>query len=62
MRQEENVRHDLGNLLGIALANVEGMADGIVPATPERLEAVAQSLRRARDLLAQLREGMTRDH
>jgi hypothetical protein len=57
MQHEEQLRHDLGNLLGIALANVEGMADGIVPATPERLEAVAQSLRKARDTIEALREG-----
>ncbi|MGB6985968.1 MAG: hypothetical protein WBD74_08375 [Candidatus Aquilonibacter sp.] len=55
MQHEEKVRHDLGNLLGIALANVEGMADGIVPVTPERLEAVAESLRKACDVLEQLR-------
>ena len=52
--QDQTIRHDLGNLLGVALANVEGMIDGIVPATPERLEAVAASLRRAGDLLKAL--------
>ncbi len=56
MQHGEKVRHDLGNLLGIALANVEGMADGIVPATPERLEAVAESLRKARDAVEALRD------
>jgi hypothetical protein len=55
MDDENHLRHDLGNLLGIALANVEGMADGIVPATPERLLSVAESLRRARDTLERLR-------
>ncbi len=52
MRQSGEVRHEIGNLLGIALANVEGMLDGLVEATPPRLEAVADALRRARDLLA----------
>ncbi len=47
----ETVRHELGNLLAVALANVEGMADGLVAPTPARLEAVADALRGARDLL-----------
>lgn len=54
MNERERVRHDLANAVGIALALVEGMEDGVVAATPERLEAVAQSLRRARDLIAEL--------
>jgi hypothetical protein len=44
-------RHDLGNLLSIALANVEAMVDGLVVPTPERLEAVADALRRAAGLI-----------
>ena len=52
--QQSNARHELGNLLGIVLANLEGMADGIVPATNERIEALAQSVRRSRELLRQL--------
>jgi len=32
------------------------MIDGIVPATPARLEAVAESLRKARDAVEALRE------
>lgn len=50
-----NLRHDLGNLLGIALANVEGMIDGIVPISKERLEVIAESLRRSAALVARLR-------
>lgn len=53
---EERVRHELGNQIGIALANVEGMIDGVVPATPSRLQAVADALREARKLLAQATE------
>jgi hypothetical protein len=44
-------RHELGNLLAIALANVEGMIDGLAQPTSERLEAVADALRRARALV-----------
>ena len=51
----DNLRHDLGNLLGVALANVEGMIDGIVPTTKERLEVIAESLRRSAALVASLR-------
>lgn len=55
MDDSERLAHDLANAVTIALANVEGMSDGIVEPTAQRLEAVAESLRRARDLIAQLR-------
>jgi len=51
VQRRDEARHELGNLLAVALANVEGMLDGLVDATPERLEALADALRRARDLL-----------
>lgn len=51
MHGSDEVRHELGNLLAVALANVEGMLDGLVAPTPSRLEALADALRRARDLL-----------
>ena len=44
-------RHELGNLLAVALANVEGMIDGLVEPSPSKLEAVADALRRARGLM-----------
>ncbi len=47
-------RHELGNALTIALANVEGMLDGLVEATPTRLESLAETLRRAIELLGRL--------
>jgi hypothetical protein len=50
----KSARHELGNLLGIVLANLEGMVDGIVPPTNDRLEALAESVRRSRDLLREL--------
>ena len=46
-------RHELGNLLSIALANIEGMIDGLVTPTPPRLESVAEALRRACELVKQ---------
>ena len=54
MNDSQQAHHELGNAIGIALANVEGMIDGIVEPTPARLEAVAASLRRAGALIARL--------
>lgn len=51
MQGSDQTRHELGNLLAVALANVEGMLDGLLPATAPRLESVADALRRARDIL-----------
>jgi hypothetical protein len=51
MRRSDQTSHELGNLLAIALANVEGMLDGLVDPTPSKLEALADALRSARDLL-----------
>lgn len=48
------IKHDLANAVSIVLANLEAMTDGIVSATPERLEALAQSLRHAQTLIAKL--------
>lgn len=45
------LRHDVGNLLSIAQANVEAMLDGIVQATPERLDSVRESIVLAGDAL-----------
>lgn len=53
MLQTDDARHELGNLLGIALANVEGMIDGLVAPTTSRLESVADALRRACKLVRQ---------
>ncbi|MGC2635169.1 MAG: hypothetical protein WA215_13290 [Candidatus Cybelea sp.] len=54
MEHSDDARHELGNLLGIALANVEGMIDGLVAPTTSRLESVADALRRACNLVRQL--------
>ena len=51
MQERDATVHELGNLLAIALANVEAMIDGLVEATPERLESVAEALRQAGRLL-----------
>jgi hypothetical protein len=53
----DDTRHELGNLLAIALANVEGMIDGLAQPTGARLEAVADALRRARALLQRPGDG-----
>jgi len=51
MQERDEIRHQLGNLLAVALANVEGMIDGLVDPTPTRLESLADALRRASALL-----------
>jgi hypothetical protein len=54
MQQPERADHELGNLLSIALANVEGMIDGLVAPTTTRLESVADALRQACKLAKQV--------
>jgi signal transduction histidine kinase len=54
-RTTDEVRHEIGNAIAIAQANVEGMADGMVTPTRERLEAIATSLRSTGALLDRLR-------
>ncbi len=51
MRRSDESGHELGNLLAVALANVEGMLDGLVEPSPPKLEALADALRRARDIV-----------
>jgi hypothetical protein len=48
--------HDIRNQLAIAVANVEGFRDGILEATPARLDAVLQALGEIEVLLAQAAE------
>ncbi len=48
------LRHELGNALTIAHANVEGMLDGVVPASPQRLANVRDALTGAAELLNEL--------
>ena len=45
------VRHELSNVLTIAQANVEGMLDGVVEPTPQRLENVRSALATAAELM-----------
>lgn len=49
-------RHQLGNALSIAQANLEAMIDGVLEVTPERLHDMRESLRAAGALLVDLRE------
>lgn len=46
-RHAENLadaRHEIGNALSIACANIEGIIDGVVPASPQRLADILASL------------------
>ncbi len=51
MQSQDDRSHELRNLLGIALANVEGMIDELVPPTKPRLETLAAALRQAAALV-----------
>jgi len=46
-----HLRHEIGNLLSIAQASIEGIADGVVTATPERLRSIREALVLAGDAL-----------
>ena len=54
-RAHLHLRHEIGNALSIAQANIEGILDGVVPATPERLKNIHSSLTQASGLLEDLR-------
>jgi hypothetical protein len=58
VRRDDKARHELGNALGIVLANLEGMIDGLVTPTNERLEAIADAVRRSQALLNRMDEEM----
>lgn len=55
LRQRSLVRHEVGNALTIAQANLEGVIDGLLPATPERMEGIRASLSAASAILEDLR-------
>jgi two-component system sensor histidine kinase BaeS len=50
----QSLRHEIGNMVTIAQANVEGMIDGVVEPTLERLESVRDALASASRLLKEL--------
>lgn len=49
-------RHELANLVSIALANLEAIADGTLARTPQRLYNICGALRDAGRLLEEMRE------
>lgn len=55
-RLQKMGRHELGNALSIAQANLEAMVDGVLEITPERLRDIRESLRTAGSLLVDLPE------
>ncbi|HTX59097.1 MAG TPA: hypothetical protein VMH02_05415 [Verrucomicrobiae bacterium] len=54
-RSAEKARHELGNALSIARANLEAIADGLLEATPDRIEGILASLASSGRLLDELR-------
>lgn len=56
-RAQSALRHELGNVLTIAQANVEGILDGVVPSTRQRLVNIRDALAKGAALLTDLRGG-----
>ncbi|HET9029894.1 MAG TPA: hypothetical protein VFN49_06925 [Candidatus Aquilonibacter sp.] len=54
-RQLAVVRHEIGNSLSIARANLEGIIDGLLTATPQRLIGLVRALESASGMLESLR-------
>jgi hypothetical protein len=48
------IRHDSGNALATARANLEAMIDGVLEPSPERIAAILESLDRASAILADI--------
>ncbi len=55
-RQIATVRHEIGNAIAIAQANLEAMADGVLEATPARLESIVVALSGVGEILDDLRK------
>ncbi len=58
-RSSALARHEIGNALSIARANIEGMADGILDVSQQRLNGIAAALASAGLLLT---DGVNDDH
>jgi len=50
----KSIVHEIRNHLAVAVANIEGLRDGVLAPTPERLGAVLQALEEAGVLLGEL--------
>lgn len=53
-QRAERLRHEIDNMLTIARANLEGMLDGIVEPTADRLEGIRSALITASEHLVEL--------
>jgi len=53
-RRDAELRHEIGNALSIAQANLEGMLDGIVEPSLERLEGIRDAIATASERLKEL--------
>ena len=56
-RRSALLRHEMGNALSVALANVEGIIDGIVPNESVRWEGIGEALRSVAAMLDRWRRG-----
>jgi hypothetical protein len=55
-KTDTHLRHDIGNALSIVRANLEGIIDGVLPSTPQRLKGMSDALSAASLLLDDLRK------
>jgi signal transduction histidine kinase len=56
-----NLRHEIGNALSIVRANLEGIIDGVLPASPQRLNGMREALAAASLLLDDLHQEPERE-
>ena len=57
-RSADGIRHEMGNALAIAMANVEGMIDGVLAPETERLQDVRDALQSIASLLDRWKKGL----
>ena len=60
-RERSVKRHELANLVAIALANLEAIGDGTLAGTPQRIDNICGALRAAGRLLEEMRESSADD-
>jgi hypothetical protein len=57
-RIADGIQHEMGNALAIAIANLEGMIDGVLPSETERFEDVRDALQSIASLLDRWKKGV----
>ncbi|MBV8244672.1 MAG: sensor histidine kinase [Candidatus Eremiobacteraeota bacterium] len=58
-RAQAVLRHEIGNALSIAKANLEGVIDGVLEQTPERMHGISDAMQTVAELLDEWRRRPT---